>query len=237
MRMDNGLLIRARTTKIIVNRYESELTSFVIDHACSGGIMVDVGASVGIFALQVAPCFKHLICIEPSRADATLLHQNLHLNWRDIECFEIHEVAAGEVDGELNLLASITQNFVPEIDTGQFSEADIAARGLRRIVVPSRTVDSLVDGRGPVHFLKIDVEGFEPAVLRGATHTITSNRRILVQVEGMGDRSDLFKHLISLGLTMFRPDRPSRQVNTIDELNGCRDFYAVGPEHPLTLAK
>lgn len=233
MRMDNGLLIRARTTKVLLNRFEPLLTSFVIEHACPGGIMIDVGASVGIYTLQVAPGFEELICIEPSAPDVTLLHQNLHLNWRELDKFEIHEAAAGEEAGELRLLTKPGVNFVPTIDQGDLTDEELAAQGLARTSVPCRTVDSIVADRTPVHFIKIDVEGFEPQVLRGAAQTITNNPRVMVQLEGIGDRTALFDQTQGLGLTMLRPDDPKLRIKSLDQLDNCRDFFAVGPEHPL----
>lgn len=239
MRMDNGLLIRARTTKIITNRYESHLTTFVIDNVVPGGIMVDVGASVGIYALQVAPRFSHIICVEPSASEARLLHQNLHLNWGadGMPEFEIHRVAAGESDDPLVLFTSDQSKFVPEIDTGQFSEAEIETRGLKRTSVPCQRLDSLVDGRKPVQFIKIDVEGFEPSVLRGARDTIQANQTILVQVEGMGDRSALLQQLRDVGLTALSSAPPYRPIEDLAQLDGVRDFFAVGPAHPLVANK
>lgn len=233
MRMDNGLLIRARTTKILVNRYESHLTGFVLEHACEGGMMIDIGASVGIYTLQVAPRFEEIVCVEPNRVDATLLHQNLHLNWRELGRFEAHEVAVGETDGELSLFTSTTENFVPTIDDGSIPDAEIAAKGLVRTPIPCRTVDSLVAGRGPVHFMKIDVEGFEPPVLRGAAATIAASPRILIHVEATGDAQLLLDTLAASGLTSLLPNRLDEPITSADQLGEERDFFAVGPEHPL----
>lgn len=118
------------------------------------GCIVDVGAGVGNHTLWFAAiCQKPTISFEP--LDFHRLANNVDLN-PDLP-IEIHPVGLGEVcEGEHIVTAA------PVHVTGRALHPDDK--------VPIRTLDSyeLED----VGLIKIDVEGMEPEVLRGAIDTI-----------------------------------------------------------------
>ncbi|MCB1209725.1 MAG: FkbM family methyltransferase [Verrucomicrobiales bacterium] len=143
-----------------------ELTRF-IEQIKPGLHFLDVGAHWGVFSLaalryggESAKC----LCIEASNAAAATLKANFALNDK-LGQVTIVNAACGEHVGTLQMLttgAGGSDYFVvpsePRPDT---------------IQVPQVTVDSVCESESfsPTH-IKIDVEGYEEEVLRGAQRTI-----------------------------------------------------------------
>lgn len=147
--------------------YEPEAWSYVMASLQPGDCMVDVGAHIGLYALAAA---KHLgphgrvYACEPDTGNRTDLIEHIRLNGleKQILCLP---VAIGSSDGLVG--------FTPKWD----SESHIAAtdEASTSEVVCVR-LDTLFRANR-VDILKIDVEGFEEHVLRGATELLSDFQR------------------------------------------------------------
>jgi FkbM family methyltransferase len=130
-----------------------------------GDALIDVGAHIGTHAVPLA---RHigpggrLIAFEPQPVMAVILEANLALN--DTRWVEVRLAAAGAAPGRLSLpIVDYTlagQNFGGVSLLGAQSEGS----------VPVERLDDL--GARPA-LIKIDVEGMELDVLKGAAATIT----------------------------------------------------------------
>lgn len=124
------------------------------------GVFVDIGGNAGIFSLYMASIMSagRIIVAEPQPKMFARLKQNFELNPDYIETtLYLHQTAIGAEDGTLDLS-------IPE-SAGQASAH--ATEGVPTIRVPVRPLLSLVEQAkaDKIHVLKIDVEGFEDAVL------------------------------------------------------------------------
>lgn len=157
--------------------WESWLTLFCARTLRPGMVAFDVGANLGyytlLFADAVGPSGK-VVSIEPNPATFELLEESVRLNG-----FERHvrlvQAAAADREGTLDL-------FVP---AGEPKNATVAFGGgarpaEARVSVPAVPLDRLGSGLERVDFLKIDVEGAEPAVLAGMSDTIARFRPTIV---------------------------------------------------------
>lgn len=138
-----------------------------------GDTYLDVGANVGLLALCAASVVGRdgrVIAIEAHPRTADFLSRNVALN--DFRNVEIERVAVGDAPGELL--------FTDRRSDDQNSVAPSGEGGVR---VPVRTLDALlpVQRVGRIHLLKIDVEGFELAALRGATALLARADRVLFE--------------------------------------------------------
>ncbi|MEA2677034.1 MAG: hypothetical protein QOJ81_1175 [Chloroflexota bacterium] len=151
-------------------------------HLASPGTWAfDVGANVGLFAVDLSRAVGptgRVFAIEPLSATADLLRSNLeNEGCRNVE---VVVAAAGAVAGEVELLLaqdSAQHSTATELPMGQISYASVK--------VPCVTLDDLWEGAGrpTVSFVKIDVEGAEEAVLRGALVMIRACRpQMIVEV-------------------------------------------------------
>jgi FkbM family methyltransferase len=112
-------------------------------------VVLDIGANIGVMTRLFAERAGHVHAFEPSPRALDLLRLNAPANCT------IHPIAIGEKNGSTHLA---------EVEACDRSH--IATNGLR---VPIRTIDSL--DLDP-DFIKIDVEGYEPQVLRGSIETL-----------------------------------------------------------------
>ena len=81
-------------------------------------------------------------------------------------------------------------------------------RGGSALRVPVRTLDSIIEER-PVDLLKVDVEGFEVDLLKGASQTISNCRCLYIEDSDLNlrragtSRAELYGRLIDHGFDLF----------------------------------
>lgn len=167
--------------------YEERLLGHVRALGLRGGY-VDVGAHLGThtvwFAMQCDA--THVFSFEPVERFATLLQRSVELNEVD-DRVTVFRHGLGESEGvESNLLTSTHQQGFMSEPSATVETFDV------------RTLDSVVNER--VVLMKLDVEGMEPAVLRGATRILTTDRPVIyAEARDDVERDALFAVLTPLG--------------------------------------
>ncbi len=161
--------VLTRAISLVYGRAEPELGR--LDDICGrGGVMIDVGAWYGPWSQRLARRADHLIAIEPTsrhRVLRTTLPGNA----------EVIQAAASDHSGSGELWTAGDGDGAEGLSS--MHRRDIHGG---RITVPLIRVDDLA--LTGVTFMKIDVEGHELAVLRGAQATIARDRpRLVVEVE------------------------------------------------------
>ena len=141
--------------------------------------LLDTGANNGLYCAAAVIKGAWVVAIEPLKECTQIL------NARFQGSIEVLTIALGEREGVLTL-------HVPRTDTGDVvyyraSFRDDANPGfeLETIEVPVRLLDKVVEelGRWP-DVVKIDVEGFETEVLKGARNTLAEARpAVYIEVE------------------------------------------------------
>lgn len=134
--------------------------------------VVDVGANIGYYLLLFEKYIGSegkVICIEPSVENLPELKKNIEINrFVNVKLFD---VAIGMDDGTTGLRVGINSGVVDLPDYGQ------AGKNQGAYQVPLRKLDSLVTDK--IDFLKIDVEGYEGQVLKGAQEILNRDKPIL----------------------------------------------------------
>lgn len=186
--------------------YESELTDYIAGHVTlrPGDVVVDAGANIGWYSLllgRMAPPGVALYAFEPDPLNHELLVANLRIN----ECENVLPVAAGLADADGMLMLHL----YPDKNRGRHSFLPLHAG--ERVEVPVVTLDGFwqregLEGR-PLRFLKVDVEGFEAAVLRGGERTLGICEEVLTEYSpdvmrraGL-DPGEMLDLLLGAGLT------------------------------------
>jgi FkbM family methyltransferase len=140
---------------------------------------VDIGASIGSYTVHLLRHSKGCIIFEP-RPEA-LAHIVKRLSPRPDPRLRIEPVALSDHDGEAALR-------VVTSDAGRstIEPANVIADGAatESLIVPVRRLDDYMEIIEPIGFIKIDVEGHEEAVLRGASGLLVRDRpSLLVEIE------------------------------------------------------
>lgn len=145
-----------------------------------GDVVIDVGADIGLYSLLAASRTGsgRVIALEPHPVAAGRLRENAALNL--LSNVEVRAEAAGAEPGTAQLTANL--------DTMNHIVTDSQASGA--ITVPVLTLDSLVGSGEQVALVKLDAEGFEAAVLAGASRLLNDRAVIawVVEVNGLGGR-------------------------------------------------
>ena len=181
----------------------------ILAHFLQGGdTFYDVGSHVGVYAILLAKVVGRggvVVAFEPHRATYGQLLENVRLN--GLENVRAFQLALGENAGEAPLyIGKVTANFsllpaaiVGSVGANAPSEAVRVVRG-----------DELADVQGlPIpRAVKIDVEGFEYAVLQGLRQTLRNPRCEMVCCEvhpkflpADVKPADIIRLLASLGYT------------------------------------
>lgn len=128
-----------------------------------GERVADIGANLGLCTLQLAALVGptgEVVAFEPNPAMLSLLARSIELN--RLVNVKVHACALGPSDGVANL-------GVPSTHAGKASLVVADGVDVRSVSVPVRSIDSIVGSQDRrLGFVKMDVEGFEEQVLRGA---------------------------------------------------------------------
>lgn len=136
----------------------------------------DVGANVGCHSLTLGRLVRTVHAFEPYGPVAAQLARNVRLN-PDLD-ITIHQAGLADRAGNLPFFASRSEN----AGVGTFDADDVMTDKFPAGELPVATGDELVS-RGeadPPTLIKIDVQGFEPLVLRGLAHVLARYRPIVV---------------------------------------------------------
>jgi FkbM family methyltransferase len=139
-----------------------------------GMTIVDVGANIGVYSRFFAALAGQgglVHCFEPSPSNFNRLRQSTaHLP--NVRC---SQAAVGDRSGTISLYLSDELN----VDHRTFDSDD----GRKKVDVRIVSLDDYFGVGQPVDLLKIDVQGFEMNVLRGAMRVLTENRNIVLIME------------------------------------------------------
>lgn len=131
--------------------------------------MIDIGAHIGKYAVSLAKIFTKIkiIAIEPNPYNIYVLVKNIRVNnLRNV--FPV-KVACTDVDEKQRFYISYKSG------TGSLKSS---WETIMELKIETLTLDALIKELGiqKVNIIKIDVEGFEERVLKGALKTITKHK-------------------------------------------------------------
>ena len=147
--------------------WEPEVVRSIQAHVHSGTRVLDIGAQSGFYSLLlsrlVGPAGT-VFAFEPLPANFRILEENLRLN--SIQNVMIRREAVSDFSGN-------TSFDFPREEVSLIAGPLLASDNLGTFQVPAISLDEFVrQTGGPIHFIKMDVEGAETAVLRGAVQTL-----------------------------------------------------------------
>lgn len=149
-----------------------------------GDRVLDVGANLGWYALVAAPIVGaegRVFAVEPNPGLARLVHDSLRTN--GFSGFSrVFQVAVGDVPGVVDLVSR------PEAPGGGFIRPPVyevadppKPAAVRVASVPLD--DLLAAETGPIHVVKMDIEGWEGMAIRGMTRILDRSPGLRLLVE------------------------------------------------------
>lgn len=149
--------------------FETEEAAAFLECLEEREVVVDIGANIGFYSCLASSRGKHVLAFEPSKRNLTYLYRNLWENrYTNVEVFPL---GLSSRHGLMQIygfggLSSFVRGW------GQASQSQFS-------VVPVTTLDTILGSRfaGARVMVKLDVEGYELEVLRGATALLEATPR------------------------------------------------------------
>jgi FkbM family methyltransferase len=156
--------------------YEVDFAARIAASVAPGTVAYDIGGWHGFFAGVMAgqgACRVHVF--EPLPANAERIRFLVALN--PDRAITLHSFAVGERDGEVDLMI-MPDTSMAKLENSTFQPNASASE---RVRVRVRSIDSMVKAGEiePPALMKIDVEGAELMVLRGARETIRRTQPLI----------------------------------------------------------
>ena len=191
--------------------HELELTAF-IDHLAKNGysdFLIDIGANIGLTSCQNGIGFKEIHMFEPNPFCCQILEVNCKLKLNSINYF-IHKFGLGEEDkkAELTVLNNNWGAAYIADKLNAYDESTLAHKdGFKRLnkqnystvdipiknsVIELKKIFDELSIKGLNNgVIKIDVEGYEPVVLRGIAETFPQHMRAHIIFESHSRKFDM----------------------------------------------
>ena len=184
--------------------------NLVRDMVRKGDHCLDIGANMGFYTIWFSKFTQKIISFEPDAGNYQRLKRNISLN--GLMQPTALNIALGIAEGAVHF----TQNRDGENHISLSENTDTGRVACRRLdnVLAEYGIDR-------VRYMKVDVEGFELAVLEGANHLLSEKKVDIIQVEinaalvNSGSTvNDLLAYLYRMGFGLYSYDVQNRKLVT-----------------------
>lgn len=199
-----------------------ETKDFILEKS-RNSVFWDIGSNIGYFPLYVAQSAKYVRAFEPEPDNYDVIEKNLRMN--RFSNVEPHQMAISTEVGEAELFRSESEG------SGIHSLANDERLSGDSYTVETQTIDNLVEIYEVPDFVKVDVEGAELKVLKGAqnslkcydiewfieVHSPRTGKRIDRIGQHNGDVESLYSELQNTGYNIYGYQEGSLVNFQIDE--------------------
>jgi len=201
------------TMNVYVGLHEFEDMLFVLHLLRKDDEFLDVGANAGEYAVLAAGRGAKVLAIEPVSTTYEQLLDNIHLN-RFHDRIDARHMGVGSEPGELQFSTQTgpTNHVLAPGEAGDHA-----------VTVAVDALDTIAAGWAPT-MIKIDVEGFEANVIRGATMLLAQDslQAVLIELNGLGARydfsdADIHAQLLKYGLSPMHYDPVARKLHALED--------------------
>jgi FkbM family methyltransferase len=152
---------------IMKNRQDAHEIKLLRQSVAPGDIVLDIGANIGFFSRKLSEAVGekgHVYAFEPDDTNCGHLKKAV----RPLANITVRQAAVGDTDGKITLFKSPMLN----VDHRTYPIDDYTST----IEVDCLTIDNFLPESTPVSFIKMDIQGFEYAALKGMKNTLIRNR-------------------------------------------------------------
>lgn len=197
------LIATGDSTGLINESYKEDV--YELDKIEEDDVVIDVGAHIGVCTLKAAKKARKglVVAVEPYPPNFKLLRTNLRMN--RLENVVPLNIALADYNGEAKLYIAL-HTYSHTISDNMTKATDAISN--KKMKVKVRTLDSLIKELGVkrVNFIKIDAEGAELNILKGADNTLRNNADLRVAVASyhlLGEVEKVSHFLASRGFNVF----------------------------------
>lgn len=168
----------------VVVRNDALQINFFLEHVKAGGFVLDIGGHFGQYAVLLASLVSdsgRVVTFEPDQDAQAVLKKNLELNGFSGRV-EIESLALFDRPGEHSFFSKGADSMSSLVRSGLGTNA--FASGIREYHVRTARLDDYLTDRnlGSPAFIKLDTEGAEINILRGAPKVLRSDTTIICEL-------------------------------------------------------
>ncbi|WP_417454755.1 FkbM family methyltransferase [Kiloniella sp.] len=171
----------------LYNKKEQEVSKYIDKYVKEGDTLFDIGANIGVFTLYTAISKNNvnIYSFEPEYSNLHYLKENIIAN-KLTEKVNLFSVAVSDKDQLSSLhIQDVTPGAAVHTESvNDISTTDEGYKVVWKEGIATSTVDSLSKHIGVVpNCMKIDTDGNEPKILRGAKKTLTDPQLRSIVIE------------------------------------------------------
>lgn len=187
--------------------------------------VLDIGANIGWYSLLAADLIGptgRLTSFEANPAMADIVYRNLMVNG----FLDRAKVEAKAVYSESKVLEfQVYEHYMGS--SSLFATAESAA-SLKTLRVDAVSLDEFLPAGSKIDFIKVDAEGAEPYILKGAARLLSENRHVQIMMEfapsiivpSYGSIELFYREIAALGFSVWRIGHDSALVkSSLDDLS------------------
>ena len=210
------------TGNIYCGLHEFEDMGFVLHFLKENDLFIDIGANIGSYTILAAKVVGAKVqTFEPVPSTYEALCNNIKLNNLEDRVIS-YQAGVGSSDTTMTMTANQdTMNHIAPEGLSTRTE-DKEDNPSSTIEVPVKQLDNLLHASSPL-CIKIDVEGFETEVIKGAKETLSNPncQALIMELNGSGNRfgydeSDLHKKVCTLGFKPHTYDPFHRELTSLE---------------------
>ena len=167
---------------------------------------IDVGCHEGSILKEIlflAPKGNHF-AFEP----IPKMYKGLLESFGNFKNVHIHDLALSDIEGETSFQYVVNHPAYSGLRNRKYPQLE---EKIQEIVVKINLLDNIIPDDNPIHFMKVDVEGAEYLVFKGAVKILSRYKPVIVFEHGLGaadyygtDSDDIYELLVlQCGLRLF----------------------------------
>lgn len=182
--------------------FDNQLLKIAQTRIKENSIVWDIGANVGVFSFAAANIAKHgeVLAVEPDQWLISLIRRSMQLPQNRQLNLKSLSVAISDKNGVKNFYISKRGRALNQLETVRGLEKKEARETM---LVPTLTLDTLLENFRPPTFIKIDVESAELPVLQGARKILTEIKPVLYIEVSENTKSAVTTLLCNHGYSLF----------------------------------
>lgn len=160
--------------------YQEAQRNRAISFVDDWGFAIDIGANIGLWSKDLSKYFDNLVCFEPNPFCQNFLKRNVNLNKSKIYPFALGEKAETKklfIHPSNSGASSLVNRTKLEAKSDKeylYGEFPKETQTINTVI---KRLDTFKFNK--IDFIKIDVQGFELSVLKGAYNTLKNNKPVL----------------------------------------------------------
>jgi FkbM family methyltransferase len=217
--LPQSYLFKKRIERSIKNNYEAELKlvkNFITPETDS----IDIGVYRGVYSYEMAKYSKFVHAFEPN----PIIFKDIEINLKKIiKNIKFYNFALSNKEGLVSLKVPIRNKNYNKKNYEEYFQMGRASIHTDNIMNEIETFENKIS------FIKIDVEGHEFEVIKGAENTIKKNKPVLlveiVEKHTQTKVSDTLDYINSLGYGSFYfKDNILKSTNSLNNFNLINNF-------------